>query len=399
MAKSISKKKVKKAAPRVGRLVAKLQALKGYGEEPSFDKEDFLTPTEASKAFNWYNNTQEDDDAKEFLLAFLDDMGEYELKARLDRIEPKFVFGYASVAAWTARLLNLGYSFEGHKERIAYVYERLNYTIEAVRKLKAENAKRVFGRSEYFQYSDKTVQVLNEIEDAIDIFHVGTYDYDFNAYAALEKRKLHDYTARKMADFLEDEYTDVFDPPEDDSGTIPPKEPKQKLKLLRQIVADCRDYASDNFVDRSRPEKLKIIDPETGEVRTRKPRKKKPVSVEKKLSRLHYMKDYDEYSLVSINPEKIIGAEQLWVFNTRYDMLQVYNAETDAGLDIKGSTILNYDPSISVGKRCGRLAIKMLDMVKGGTKGALGKVMKEVTAVEVPANGRLNEHCILVRAI
>jgi hypothetical protein len=236
-----------------------------------------------------------------------------------------------------------------------------------------------------------------EIEDAIDIHHIGTYDYDFNAYKACEKENLLDFTAKKMIDHLELDYENAFGPYEDDDIVV--QDADSKRKLLRSVIQDLHDYAEDNYVERVRSTPPKKVDPKTGEPAARKPRKKKPVSMEKKLSRLQFLKEYDDYDIVSINPEKIVGADELWVFNVRYDILQVYRSIDDNGLDVKGTTILNYDPDISIGKRTGRYSVKYIEAVKANTKAGLKNVMKDIKSVDIALNGRLNEHCVLLRAV
>ena len=58
----------------------------------------------------------------------------------------------------------------------------------------------------------------------------------------------------------------------------------------------------------------------------RKPRKPKTYSASRLVNKLKYQQEFSDLKLVSINPEKIIGAVELWVFNTRYNRLGVYRA-------------------------------------------------------------------------
>ncbi len=395
MAKASRKTKLTK---RLSRAEARVVSYNGYGTELVFDKSKPLTKTEASSAFNWYNNTQEDEDSKQFLLTFLTEMEKPELLKSVSKIDAKLVFGFASIAAWIGRLISLGYEFEDHKEKVKYLYERVEKLIQTFNSIKRESArsKLIEGRTDYHYYSDRVVAALNEIEDAIDILHVGTYDYDFNAYACLKKHRILDFSAKKMALFLESEYEDCFGP-YDDPLVIQCKDPKKKLKLLRTVVSDIRDYAEDNREIRAKKVELAPKkDPKTGEPII-KVRKKKIVPVEKKIKDVKYLKEYEDYDIKSVSPEKILGADEVWVFNVRYDMLQVYRAIDDKGFDIKGTTILNFDSEISTGKRCGRLAVKNIEIVRKSTKAALSKHMKTINSVDIAMNGRLNEHCVILK--
>ena len=57
---------------------------------------------------------------------------------------------------------------------------------------------------------------------------------------------------------------------------------------------------------------------------TRKPRKVKPKSAEKLVSKIKYNKSDEKLALVSINPADIIKAEELWTYNTKTRKLGHY---------------------------------------------------------------------------
>ena len=128
----------------------------------------------------------------------------------------------------------------------------------------------------------------------------------------------------------------------------------------------------------------------------RKPRKKKPVSVEKKVGKLNYKKDDTEAKLVSINPVKILGAEKLWVYNVKTRKLGVYVAADSAGLSVKGSAIENYKYSESISKTLRKPEAVLKKVLEGG-KIVLRKVMGEINSKPVELNGRINKDTILLR--
>jgi hypothetical protein len=128
----------------------------------------------------------------------------------------------------------------------------------------------------------------------------------------------------------------------------------------------------------------------------RKPRKKKPISFEKKIKNLKFKKDDIDNKLVSIDPVKIIGAEKLWIYNTKTRRLGVYVAADAAGLDVKGSAIQNYKYGESVSKTL-RKPKDVLSRVLDGGKVVLRKVMGEINSKPVELNGRINKDTILLR--
>ena len=125
----------------------------------------------------------------------------------------------------------------------------------------------------------------------------------------------------------------------------------------------------------------------------RKPRarKEKPASIVAK--GVKYMKEYTELGVKSVAPEKIIGASEVWVFNTKYKKLQVYR--TTATLGIKGTTILNYDVATS-----GAKTLRKPELVKGYaemTKRNLANEYKNLKTKESAVNGRINEECVILK--
>ena len=108
---------------------------------------------------------------------------------------------------------------------------------------------------------------------------------------------------------------------------------------------------------------------------------------------LKYQQEFSELKLVSINPEKIIGATELWVFNTRYNRLGVYRAVNSVrGFSVKGCTIQHFDENESVQKT----ARKPKDAVNVLNKRSLKAMFKTMKTKEQPLTGRINAQTILL---
>lgn len=130
----------------------------------------------------------------------------------------------------------------------------------------------------------------------------------------------------------------------------------------------------------------------------RKPRKKKPVDVQKLANKIKYMKSHDQYKIVSVDPLEIIGAQEVWVFNTKYRMLGHYFANDKQSLAIKGTTILNYDESKSVERKL-RKPEEQLAEFKACGKVALRKFMESIRAKDSTLRGRLNADVVILKVI
>jgi len=127
----------------------------------------------------------------------------------------------------------------------------------------------------------------------------------------------------------------------------------------------------------------------------RKPRarKEKPPSV--LAAKVKFMKQFDELSIVSERPEKIVGAKEVLVYNTKYKKAMVYRAFGDGALSVKGTSIVNYDVASS-GSKTMRKPEQIKDFA-AMTKRTLASAFKSLTTKEAAVNGRLNEECIIVK--
>lgn len=130
---------------------------------------------------------------------------------------------------------------------------------------------------------------------------------------------------------------------------------------------------------------------------TKKARVKRAPNKEKVVSKLKYMKEEKTLKLVSINPVDIIGASELWCYNTKTRKLFRYVSDSMTGpLGIKGTAIIGFDTAKSIGKTLRKPDEKLKEFGKAG-KIQLRKFMDEIKATETLANGRINVDTLLLR--
>lgn len=129
----------------------------------------------------------------------------------------------------------------------------------------------------------------------------------------------------------------------------------------------------------------------------RKVRAKKPVSPTKLVAKMQYMQYNDEMKIGSIKPETIIGKDTLWVYNTKTRKLCLYVAsEVDKQLSVKGTTILGWDPKLSIGKTLRKPDEQLKAFLSGG-KVAMRNFLKGIKGVEAKMNGRINKDTMLLK--
>jgi hypothetical protein len=130
----------------------------------------------------------------------------------------------------------------------------------------------------------------------------------------------------------------------------------------------------------------------------KKPRKTKAVSKDKLVAKLKFKKTDEPLKLVSVNPADIIGAQELWVFNSKTRKLGKYVAEEFKELGIKGTTITGFSEMKSVQKTL-RKPVEQIKAFKEAGKVALRKFLEDINAVDTKMNGRINEDTLLLKVV
>jgi hypothetical protein len=132
---------------------------------------------------------------------------------------------------------------------------------------------------------------------------------------------------------------------------------------------------------------------------TKKARVKRAPNKEKAVSKMKYLKEDNNLKLASINPVDIIGAHELWVYNVKTRKMFKYVADDILGpLNVKGTTVLGFNPAKSIGKTVRKPEQVLSEFMKAG-KVQLRKFLDDIKAVSIPANGRINKDILLLKAL
>jgi hypothetical protein len=129
----------------------------------------------------------------------------------------------------------------------------------------------------------------------------------------------------------------------------------------------------------------------------KKVRAPRAISKEKLVSKLKYAKEDKALKIISVNPVDILGAKELWIYNTKTRKLGQYVADSLQGpLNIKGTTITGYDTAKSVTKTLRKPDEKLKEFAKS-SKIELRKFMAGIRATETLLNGRINADTVLLK--
>jgi hypothetical protein len=140
--------------------------------------------------------------------------------------------------------------------------------------------------------------------------------------------------------------------------------------------------------------------PDHIKMRSQSPLPRPPTDIAFKMTEKLFFLDKIEYENgckhKSIEPAEIVGANMLFVFNTVNRQLAYYEANDEDGFTVRGSTLHHFNPETSMGKTL-RWPEKQLDQVFDTHDPV--RWYSYIKSVPKSLTGRINKHCILLRAI
>ena len=130
----------------------------------------------------------------------------------------------------------------------------------------------------------------------------------------------------------------------------------------------------------------------------RKPRVKKAKSADKQVSRLNYLNESEEYCMQSCDPTRIVCAQTMFMFNTKYRKVTIFKAAGPDGFTVQGSTLKGFDETKSYSFTL-RKPKEVLPILATKTERQVDKELAKIKTKRNPANGRINKDTILIRTL
>jgi hypothetical protein len=259
--------------------------------------------------------------------------------------------------------------------------------IDESEEAKVEVKKDVYTPSIQERVRDASMLMTEEIETAIENFQTDPEAFDPKAFKILNMLKakqakaahariIREFYTRNLEELIEAASTKDEQLKEAYSH-LSKVQLRKITAFYQEIVSACEMLAQEAKVNR-------------------KPKAKKAVPAEKIVAKLKYKKADEPLKLVSINPADILGAKELWTYNTKSRKLGKYVASEFADLGVKGTSIVNFDEHKSVQKTL-RKPIDQLKEFKAAGKVALRKFLDDINAVDTKMNGRINEEIMLLK--
>lgn len=362
--------KIKK--PRVSRSESYLVNVKYMGEEPEL--KGLITDSQLGKALNWYNAMTTVTECKEYTRDYLKSVKRDSEAKQIMKVSDQL---FPSTIGSLSRLMSRGCTLPDSS--MVFFETKLKNSLTRVVEIDKPDVV-VEKVSIQDRMKERTNDIIGDIEEIIDSGAA------FSLYEHLQKNQIPAMYASKIVEhyrpWLEElceAHQGECDQLKEAYKHLTKKQLEARVLFINSIIEDAERY---------------------GDVtkKLRAPRKPRAVSAEKKLKNFIYMKESNDYKIASISPDKVLGAQELWTFNTKYKLLTVFRARGPAGLDVNRTTIIGYDESTTMTKRCGRKPEYFVDKVLNGGKLILKKIMDEAKG-DAPLAARINEHTILLKVV
>ena len=295
-------------------------------------------------------------------------------------------------------------------KRINEAMEQGAYLLTQKKEVEQEKAK-VYQPSIQERIREQVYIQVEDIEGWLDGWITDPKSFDpkgFNFKKHFQDFKVTQAHARKISGFYDgeiSEYTELLNFPS-----------KAKIAKMDERAQDMLEQLKEGYSHLSKDDVKKILEAlhnlqmacqlvvDTSKA-TRKTRKRKPKSAEKLVEKLKYLKVDNKFSLASINPTDVIYANELWVFNVKTRKIGKYVASNidpqgqqreGSGLSVKGTTIIGFDPKISIQKTLRKPEEKIREFKEAG-KVKLRTFLEDINAVDIKLNGRINTETILLK--
>lgn len=330
-------------------------------------------------AFAWYNHEKEKKDARAYLRTFV---GKEKAKI-IDKVPDSQII---TTYGWLARMLTNGCTLR-EKEALKlndYINNLYAYKVE-LKEEEPSQEPQVPRLTVKDYVEDKAKEYIGELEGVLDNITSGE-ETNFDLYKDMQARHIPGQYCQFIEPWVKKkagEFIGVYETTDKDVkeayGHITKRKLTAIIKMFSSWIQDIERYTQ--FKKANRKPRAKKI---------------KPASVQ--VAKLKYKKEFPELNLKSVNPVEVIGASQVWVYNTKYKKLAVYRSDNRDGIQVKGTALQNYEPDQCEQKTLRKPADVLKKVLEGG-KIVLRKLLTDLPAKASPVNGRLNEECIILRAI
>lgn len=350
-------------------------------QEPVVNPENYNASL--SNALYWYHQEKDKKDARAYLKEYISKHFTKQDVKVFDKLpDNKIINTYA----WISRMVGTGALTLKESEHIKFdnYLQSILDTSDYVEEEEVAEVEKPNRPSVRDNMEEKVREYLGELEGAIDEFTLN--GVELNLYNDLKARAIPQPYCPYIETFIKkkaSEYVFVYETSDkeykDAYSHLGKRKLTQLIKMISEWMEDLDRYAQFKKANR-------------------KPRPKKVKTPAQQIAKLKYKKEDTELGIKSVFPSEMVGASQVWIYNVKYKKLSAYRCDSTIGIQVKGSSLQNYDPDQCEQKTLRKPADTLKKVIEAG-KIQLRKILSELSTKESTVNGRINEDCLIIRVI
>jgi len=335
-------------------------------------------------AFNWYNYYNSHKDAKAMLVSFLIKNGRTDDAKTIKKVSDS---SYHTTIGWLSNMILKGFApkntdienIEHEVGRLKLLASKIKITGDDEPKKEKPNVQEIM--------KEKAREVGGDLEGMYDEYYLADAPskHTFMPINIMKASTMLPQHVPMLIEVWEDKIEELnlaYEGSDSDIkeayGHIGKVKLRRLIKFCELVINDLHSYV-------------------TYKKSTRAKRKKKPISVEKLVSKLKYMKEYADFKLKSIKPTKIPGSKEMYVYDTKKRKLHYYVEDLHAGgLSVKNSTIIGFSVADSACKTL-RKPDKQIKDIMNSSKPNARKYFKAIKTVDTKLSGRFNANLVILR--
>ena len=357
-----------------------------YGAEKIWDSEvlDSERNIERIRCFNFYNSQCSEKDARAYVTTYIKTLKNPPKQIEMiNHVGDQELYG---ALAWLCRMNSAGYVL--NSEELRYIEEKFKkLIISGKEKLETRRDVQKVAPIDIQKRTTESIhKTVGEFDNKIDEFIQSEFKDAFDSYAFLKSNSVKPLYAKRIAEIYEKEIKEIKEvirgkdeQLNEGYSNFKPREIKKLHDFYQKIIDDSKLWE----------DHLK---------KTKAPRKKKVKSADQLIQRLKYMKNDTELHLTSIDPRKLIGASEAWIFNVKTRRVDHYFANDNDAISVKGSTLQNINETTSIAKKI-RKPLEVSKNIVMGTSRSATKYFDSIKTKPIKSTGRLNEFSIIIRVV
>jgi hypothetical protein len=334
-----------------------------------------------SKLLNWYSANRDRKDSIKYTKEYV----KKHYPTKLSLLDQLTDFEHTITFGWISRIITRGGTLsDEHKKRHEEYLNKLFTQAEIKLKNSSQPAtvkKNVINIQEVMK--QKNEEFIGNLETELDKVFLGEAEFNLlNHMKSQQMPTAYIDSIREWAKGYLSVYLDLLKGEKDMQegySNFDRKKQKDLAKMFHSFIEDCDKYALFKKANK----------------KPRAVREKTPAQQTKSIK---FKTRDDELNITSVSPVDMIGASQVWLYNTKTKKLSRYVTDSTKGMLAKGSSIQNWDPEASKQKTLRKPAEQIKELLESG-KVKLRTFLDTVKTKEQDVNGRLNTDTIILKVV